>query len=81
MRTVTFYHSAICPRCKLSGRWLSQLLADFPDFRVEKIEFLTNQRQAKASGVRFIPTLIAGDKKLSGIVLTKGRIRRFLESL
>jgi hypothetical protein len=31
--------------------------------------------------VKFIPALVCGDKKLSGIMLTKGRIRSFLGSL
>ena len=31
MKTVTFYHSMICPRCHMAGMSLSRLLPDFPD--------------------------------------------------
>lgn len=81
MTTVTFYHSMICPRCRMAGRSLAQLLDDFPGITVEKIEYLANLRRSRRDGVRTIPTLLAGDRRLSGFYLSKKRIRRFLESL
>ena len=81
MKTVTFYHSMICPRCHMAGLSLSKLLADFPDVEIEKIEYLANMGQAHKAGVNLIPTLISGDQKLGGYYLTKKSIRRFLESL
>ena len=81
VKTVTFYHSVICPRCKMAGLSLSQLLPDFPEVTVTKVEYLTNLRQSRRDGVRQIPTLIAGDQRLGGFYLTKKGIREFLESL
>ena len=81
MKTIKFYHSFICPRCRLSGLWLSQLLSEFPEIKLEKIEFLTNRERARSDGVRGIPTLLSDEKKLGGFLLTKKRIRLFLESL
>jgi hypothetical protein len=81
VRAVKFYHSMICPRCRLSGIWLKQLLPEFPEVEIERVELLTNRARARDDGVRLIPTLIAGEKKLSGFYLTKKAIRRFLESL
>ena len=81
MKTVTFYHSVICPRCQLAGRSLAKLLAEFPNVRLDKVELLTNRARARAAGVRQIPALVHGDTKLTGFYLTKSRIRRFLESL
>ena len=81
MKTVTFYHSMICPRCHLAGLSLSSLLADFPDIEVEKVEYLANLVSSHKKGVRQIPTLMSGGKKLNGFYLTKKSIRRFLESL
>ncbi len=81
MKTVTFYHSMICPRCHMAGLWLSLLLDEFPDVEIEKIEYLAHMGQARKAGVSLIPTLISGDKKLGGYYLTKKRIRRFLESI
>ena len=81
MKTVRFYHSLICPRCRLSGFWLAQLLPEFPDLTIERVEFLTNRARARADGVHSIPKLVAADKNLGGFVLTKKRMRRFLASL
>ncbi len=81
MKTVTFYHSMICPRCHMAGLFLSSLLRDFPDIKLEKIEYLTNLGSAHKVGVRQIPTLVSGDEKLGGFPLTRGSIRRFLESV
>lgn len=65
----------------LAGRALASLLTEFPDVTVEKVEFLTNMGRAREAGVGFFPTLVSGDKKLGGIMLTKQNIRGFLESL
>lgn len=81
MKTVTFYHSVVCPRCHLSGIWLKQLLPEFPDVVLEKVEVLGNRARLKQAGVRSFPTLIAGDRRLSGFLLTPRGIRRFLAAL
>lgn len=80
MKTVTFYHSMICPRCQLAGFFLNSLLEEFPEIEVKKVEFLTHRAAAREDGVTSIPTLKAGDRKLSGVLLGKRRIRQFLES-
>lgn len=81
MKTVTLFHSQICPRCQVSKRLLAGLEPDFPEVRVERVEYLTNLGRARDAGVRSIPTLVCGERKLSGIVLTKKSMRRFLEAL
>lgn len=78
---VTFYHSVICPRCHYSGRALRNVLRKFPDIAVTKVEVLSNRGQARNDGVRSIPTLVAGGRTLTGVILTPRRIERFLESL
>lgn len=78
-KVVTFYHSAICPRCRLTSLFLASLLADYPDVTVERVEYLTNVKGAREAGVRSIPTLVAGDLQLSGFVLTRAALRGFLE--
>ena len=81
MKTVRFYHSMICPRCHVSGLILSRIRAEFPDVTVEKLEYFTHLGEAKRDGVRGIPTLVAGERRLGGVFLTPGSIRRFLEAL
>lgn len=60
---------------------LKQLLPEFPHVRLEKVELLTNLGRARREGVPTIPMLVAGANRLKGFFLTKGSIRRFLESL
>jgi hypothetical protein len=81
MTTVTLYHSVICPRCQMAGRSLGQLLEEFPHIKLEKIEYLSNLGRSRRDGVRTIPTLVSGERRLSGFYLTRRSIRRFLESL
>jgi len=78
---VTFYHSVVCPRCHYTGHVLRTVLRKRPDVEVTKVEFLTHGGQARKDGVRSIPALVARGRALTGFVLTKGRIERFLESL
>lgn len=56
-------------------------MGDFPDIEVNKLSFVTNRSLAKEAGVRSIPALVHGDRRLTGVLLTKGKIRQFLESL
>ena len=65
----------------MAGLSLSRLLRDFPDITLNKVEYLTNLGRAGKVGVRLIPTLVSDEKKLSGVHLSKKRIRQFLESL
>jgi len=81
LKTITFYHSAICPRCRMASLSLSALRREFPDLEVEPVELLTNRARAKADGVRTIPTLVSEDGRLQGFYLTRRKIRAFLGSL
>jgi len=78
---VVFYHSVICPRCHFTGLMLRNALRKHPDIEVTKVELLTNRDQARNDGVKSIPALVAQGRSLTGIILTQGRIERFLESL
>jgi hypothetical protein len=80
-KSVTFYHSVICPRCRVSGLALRRALASHPEIELEKVEFLTNRGRAAKEGVKTIPALVASGRTLTGIVLTRTRIERFFESL
>ena len=81
MRKVTFYHSAICPRCQLAGLSLAQLRREFHNIEITNVEFLTNRARARVDGIKSIPAFVSDDKKLTGFYLTKTKIRNFLESL
>jgi glutaredoxin len=81
VKTITFYRSALCPRCHMAGRSLARLLPGFSDVVIDEVEILTNRSRSKADGVTTIPTLICGDRRLSGFYLTRTRIKQFLETL
>ena len=57
------------------------MVQDFPDIEVKKVGFIADRAVAREAGVKSIPTLVYGDKKLSGHLLTKGKIRDFFEQL
>jgi len=65
----------------LAGLSLRQLLPDFPDIEINKVDLLTNFGRSRKEGIRLVPALVSGNKKLSGIFLTKKQIRHFLESI
>jgi hypothetical protein len=81
MKRVTFYHSALCPRCHLSNLMLTRVLERYPDVEVTKVELLSHRAQARRDGESSIPTLVSEGRKLGGVILTPGRIERFLQSL
>lgn len=81
MKTITFYHAAVCPRCRMAGLSLSALRREFPDLQVEKVDILADRGRARADGVRTIPTLVSETGRLAGFYLTRRRIRKFLASL
>jgi hypothetical protein len=54
---------------------------EFPDIEVNKVSYVGNRSLAKEAGVDSIPALVYGDKKLTGVLLGKGKIRKFLESI
>ena len=60
---------------------MDKVLPDFPDVKVESVDFLTHLGAARASGVRSIPALVGGGRKLTGILLSAERIRDFFESI
>jgi hypothetical protein len=65
----------------MAGLSLGQLRDEFPDIEIEKLEILTNRVRAREDGVRQVPALVHGERRLSGLFLTKKKIRQFLESV
>jgi len=57
------------------------VVKDFPDIKVNKVGFRANRDLAMEAGVKSIPALVYGDRKLSGLLLTKAKIRHFLEQI
>jgi len=65
----------------LVDRELTKLDKEFPQLSIEKVDILTSPGRALKAGVKMIPTLQAGEKKLSGLFLGSGQIREFVTSV
>lgn len=62
----------------MAGRALASLKEEFPDLQITKVDVTIHPGKALQAGVWMIPCLIIDDKKLSGIMLRKEKIRSFL---
>ncbi len=61
------------------SRVLDQQAKEFPQLEIERIDILASPMRALKAGVRIIPTLMAGDRKLSGFLLSAEQIRKFIQ--
>lgn len=78
---IVLYHSVVCPRCAVSKLVLRQVLKKYPGIELEKVELLANMSRARQDGVKTIPALTAQGRMLGGVLLTPGRLERFIDSL
>ncbi len=58
---------------------LKAILEENKEYQLETVDILTQPARAFKAGVKMIPTIEAGGKKLSGIVLKKDQIEQFLK--
>jgi len=77
---VQLYRTALCPRCLLAARALKRIAATNPGLEIELIEVTTNLARTRQAGVKALPTIVIGDKTLTGLILSEEKIRRFVET-
>lgn len=77
---VEFYRTLLCPRCLFVAHQLKRLQREFPHLEIETIEVATNLTRTREAKIRTVPALKVGEAKLTGILLTPAKIRRFLLS-
>lgn len=65
----------------LVGRELTKLQKEFSHLQIEKVDILAQPGRALKAGVKMIPTLKAGNKKLSGVFLSSAQIREFVSTV
>jgi len=65
----------------MAKKALDELLTDMDDVQLEEVEIMTNPLRALKDGVKFIPTLKSGDERLSGILLSRKKIKAFLDKV
>ena len=61
------------------SRALDRLQQEFPGLVIREVDIIVHPRTAWKNGVRMIPMLVCGEKRLSGVYLGSVRIREFLE--
>ncbi|MFT4888878.1 MAG: putative DsbA family dithiol-disulfide isomerase [Pseudohongiellaceae bacterium] len=81
MKSITFYHSIICPRCALARLHLKNLKREFPDIEINSVEVINNTEAMKSDGVKMFPALVQEGNILSGFLLTRAAIRTYLTDL
>ena len=62
-----------------AGSELKRLKAEYPELEIETVEVTIHPVRAWKDGVSIFPTIKIGDDVLSGIFLTRERVRRFVE--
>ncbi len=62
-------------------RALTKLQTEDPDLKIDRIDVVTNPLKAWHAGVRMFPALKAGDKILSGVLLSEKEIRKFIHEV
>ena len=67
----------------MAKKALDELLSERNDktISLEEVEIIKNPLRALKDGVKFIPTLKCGNKKISGILLSKNKIADFLNKV
>jgi hypothetical protein len=77
---VEFYRTLFCPRCLYVAHELKRLQREFPHLEIETIEVAANLGRVREASIRTVPTIKVGEARLTGILLTPAKIRRFLLS-
>ncbi len=77
---ITFYRSAICPRCMLVAGELKKLEKEF-NLEVTEVELTKNPLKTWKAGIRMIPALECNGEILTGLYLSAKQLRSFIEQL
>lgn len=75
---VTFYKSALCPRCHLARKYLLEIISADPGIQLQEIDVMTAPRQSWNDGIRMIPALKIDNRIFSSLFLSKSAITDFI---
>ena len=62
------------------GRVLNKIQQEMNVFQIVEVDILRHPLTAVKQGIKMIPTLQLGEKRLSGVFLKEEQIRDFLDS-
>lgn len=80
MKKITFYRSALCPRCHMAGKHLLALQKQYGDFHIDEVDIMVNPLRTWQDGIRMIPAIKIDAKILSGLYLGREAIEQFITS-
>lgn len=75
---ITLYRSFLCPRCYLAKKYLEKIADQDDSLEIEVIDIMNYPLRCWQDGIRLIPALKIGDKILSGVLLNKTQIQKFI---
>jgi len=77
---IVFYRSNLCPRCFLARKYLFEITATDPHVQIEEVDILGSPQRCLQDGIRMVPALVINRDKLSGVFLSKKKIKGFVDS-
>jgi len=75
---ITFYRSALCPRCHLAKRYLTEITSRMQEIDVEYVNIVSAPLRAWNDGIRMVPALKIDTRILSGMLLSRDNIADFI---
>lgn len=75
---ITFYRSALCPRCHIAKRYLFGITSKIPGITVENVDIATAPLRTWKDGIRMIPAIKIDSRILSGVLLSRDNIADFI---
>lgn len=76
---IILYRTKLCPRCFLAKKYLIELTRGRSAVQIEEREVFSSPLEVYREGIAMVPAIRIGDQVLSGIFLSRDRIRAFLQ--
>lgn len=80
MTNILFFSAQWCQPCKSMEAVLRDMLPQFPNLKVIKVDIEKDTDTAKLHNVKSVPLLVAGGRRLEGGT-SKSSIRQFLNEV
>ncbi len=62
---IVYYKSVLCPRCIPTNRMLKAFRQQHPEVPIEEIEIIAHPKEARAAGIRQVPTIVIGPHRIT----------------
>jgi glutaredoxin len=76
---ITFYGSALCPRCHYTHKILLEIAHGNQKIEIAEIDVVAHPLKTWSDGIRIFPALKIGDAILSGIFLSQRKVETFIK--